>query len=156
MALLIPPQAAIAATATANFNVTATVGTACTISVPLDLSFGAYDPVAAAPLDSVTTMNVTCTLGTATSIDISQGGHATGTSTADAPDRRLSDGGTQYLSYALYQDAGRSVVWGGGASALVSAGTGAAQNFSIYGRIWALQPASPGIFSDPVVATITF
>jgi spore coat protein U-like protein len=149
-------QIASAATQTANFTVTANVGTTCTIAVPAALAFGNYDPTSAAALNGVTTMNVTCTAATPATIDINEGSHAAGGSTPDAPARQMSDGAGQFLTYTLYQDSARSLIWGANTTTMSITGSGSLQAFSIYGQMAPLQTATAGAFTDPVVATITF
>lgn len=102
-----------AATDTANMAVSATVTANCTISSG-GLAFGSYDPVetnASTPLDQTGTVTVTCTSGCAGDITLSQGANADTGSTNDAPLRRMTDG-THFLSYGLFQNAGRTTVWG--------------------------------------------
>src|SRR5688572_1563401 len=105
----LPVSAADAATDTANVAVSATVTANCTIS-STGVSFGSYDPVdthAAAALDSTGTVTVTCTSGSAGAISLGQGANAdTGSTDAD-PARRMTDG-TNFLSYTLFSDSGRT------------------------------------------------
>ncbi len=159
-ALSILPTGAEAATATSNFTVTATVTANCTIST-VGITFGAYDPVVAnktTAKDANGTVTVSCTNGATTTIGMSQGSNPTGTSTAAAPDRRMISG-ADYLSFALYQDAARTTVWGdvGTPSVVTYTSTGvAASTINIYGRIPAGQDAAVGTYTDTVTATISF
>jgi spore coat protein U domain-containing protein, fimbrial subunit CupE1/2/3/6 len=98
---------AMAASATANLGVSATVTNNCTISTAA-LAFGSYDPVvanASSNLDGTGTVVVACTKGATATIGLGLGGNASGST------RRMGDGGTNYLTYELYQDSGRSTIW---------------------------------------------
>ena len=72
--------------------------------------------------------------------------------------RRMA-GGTDFLSYELYQDSSRSTVWGSGVAAgetIVTAPSKAARTFTVYGRVPAGQDVAAGSYNDTVVATINF
>jgi len=144
-----------AATATANLAVTATVTNNCTISTAA-VAFGAYDPVvanAAANLDSSGTVTVACTKGTSATIGLGLGANASGAV------RQMTDGSGNFLTYELYQDAGRSTVWGNAGAGLLSpvaAPSKAARNFTVYGRVPSNQDVAAGAFTDTVVATVNF
>lgn len=150
------PLAASAGTDTANMSVSASVTDNCTISAGA-LSFGAYDVLGGADLDGSATLTVACTSGTSSTVTLGQGANADTGSTDAAPLRRMS-GGSDHLSYDLYQDSGRTTVFGN------TSGTGVAYNASssspasvtVYGRVPGGQSVAAGSFSDTVVATITF
>ncbi len=150
---------ASAATATANLNVSATVPTNCSISTS-DLAFGSYDPAganASAPLNGTGSVTTKCTVGASPNITLGQGANSDTGSTDAAPLRRLKDGGSNYLSYSLYQDAGRTAVWGNTPGTGVgTTGTGVDVGLNIYGRISGSQNVPAGSYSDTVVATVTF
>ena len=146
-----------AATATSNLSVTATVSANCTISTA-PVAFGAYDPVsanAATALNGTGTVSVSCTSGASTSVTLGQGANANAGSTAAVPLRRLKDSGTNFLSYALYSDSGRTTVWEG-VTGVAHNGTGTLTNLTVYGQIPAGQNVPAANYSDTVVATITF
>jgi spore coat protein U-like protein len=143
-----------AAIATANLAVSASVANNCTISTAA-LGFGSYDPVsahAATPLDGSGTVTIACTKGANTTISLDLGGNASGSQ------RRLKDGGTNFLSYDLFQDAGRTTVWGTGGDVLTppAAPSKAPRNYSVYGRVPANQDVPAGNYTDTVVATVNF
>lgn len=156
---LVSAGTATAATDTADLVVTATVTANCTIS-STGLAFGAYDPVstnAAANLDGTGTVSVTCTSGAAGVIALGQGANADTGSTDAVPLRRMNDGGTNHLSYFLYQDTGRTTVWGNTEATDVShTGTGSSTDLTVYGRVTAAQNVPAGSYTDTVVATVTF
>lgn len=145
---------ASAATATANLGVSATVVNNCTISTTA-LAFGSYDPVvahASTDLDGTGTVTVACTKGATSTIGLGLGSNASGST------RRMTDG-SNYLTYELYQDAGRTTVWGDAGAGLYSPGAApskAARNFTVYGRVASNQDIPAGSYNDTVVATVNF
>lgn len=147
-----------AGSASSDMNVSASVSANCTISAGA-LAFGAYDPVAAnlaAALDGTATLTVRCTQGASATIALDQGANADAGSTALIPLRRMADGAAHFLAYFLFQDAGRSTVWGAGAAAAAYTGTGDSQGVTVYGRMPAAQNVPAGNFADTVSATINF
>jgi spore coat protein U-like protein len=152
VALLVPAGAY--AQTTANIAVSASVAANCTITATA-IAFGAYDPLginAGTPLDATGSVAITCTKGSAPFVTLGTGGNPSATA------RQMSNGGGGLLEYQLYQNAGRTTVWGTGADALTA---GAAPNknartFTVYGRVEAgLDPAT-GTYGDTVVATFNF
>lgn len=144
-----------ATTATANLSVSATVSVNCTVSAGT-LAFGSYDPVvanASADLDASGTFTVACTKGSAgVTIDLGQG-------TNYSSGRRMA-ASSNYLTYQLYSDSGRTTVWGStssGATVALSAPTSkAATTHTVYGRVASGQDLPAGSYSDTVVATVNF
>jgi spore coat protein U-like protein len=149
---------ALAGTATSNLSVTATVSNNCT-SATVAMAFGAYDPVSAhasSDLDGTGTVTVTCTKNASTTITLGQGSNADTGSTDAAPLRRLKVG-SNYLSYGLYSDSGRSTVWGNtSGTGKAHTGTGTATDMTVYGRIPWGQNVPTGSYTDTVVATVNF
>ncbi len=145
---------AMAQTATSNLSVSATVAKNCSITTTA-VAFGSYDPIVAnavSPLDGTGTVVVTCTKGAGTRIDLGLGSNASGTT------RRMS-GGTDFLTYELYQNTTRTTVWGAGAVAgqtIAVAPSKAARTFTVYGRVAGGQDVSAASYNDTVVATINF
>ncbi len=145
---------ALAQTATANLSVSATVAKNCSITTTT-VAFGSYDPIvanAASPLDGTGTVVVTCTKGAGTRIDLGLGSNASGSV------RRMA-GGTDFLTYELYSDSGRTTVWGSGAVAGLTipvAPSKAARPYTVYGRVAAGQDIGAASYADTVVATINF
>ena len=146
---------ASAATATANLGVSATVTNNCTINTAA-LAFGSYDPVvanASTDLDGTGTVAVACTKGATATIGLGLGGNASGST------RRMGDGATNFLTYELYQDTGRTTVWsnaGAGLLSPVAAPSKAVRSFTVYGRVTSNQDVPAGSYSDTVVATVNF
>jgi spore coat protein U-like protein len=154
-------RSAVAATATSNFTVTATVIASCTISTTA-IAFGNYDPVvanASTPVDANGTVTVACTSGAATTVGMNQGSNPTGTSTAAAPLRQMASGAVNRMRYDLYQDAARTTVWADIGTAGAQAYNSTTKNpttLNIYGRIPSGQDAVTGAYTDTVTATIQF
>lgn len=152
--LLLGFDPALAATATANLNVTATVSATCSVTTG-PVAFGTYDPVSASPDDDgVGTVTVTCTNGTGYSIALGDGTYYSG-------GRRMRSSTTtyEYLNYALYQDAGRTTLWGDGTPDAVMGsltGDGSAQAYSVYGRVAAGQYVKADSYADTVVVTVSY
>jgi spore coat protein U-like protein len=77
--------------------------------------------------------------------------------------RTLTAGGSTILNYNLYVDAARTQIWGDGSppTATVSGirrnrGRQTFYNYPVYGRIFAGQPANPGVYSDNLIVTVLF
>ena len=103
--------------------------------------------------DAATNLAVQCTLNGAYSIALN-GGSVTGL----VADRRMKLGtGAETVSYQLYRDSGRTLVWGETAGTTVTGtGNGSVQSVPVYGRV-PVQAAKPsGTYKDTVTATVTF
>jgi spore coat protein U-like protein len=143
-----------AGTATTNLSVTATVSNNCTISTTT-VAFGAYDPVvtnASTALDGAGGVTIACTKGASSTIGLGLGSNASGAT------RRMANG-SNYLTYELYKETGRTNVWGNSGVDLytpAAAPSFAPRTFSVYGRVTAGQDVPAGSYSDTVVATVNF
>lgn len=148
-ALALASQPAGAATSTATMSVTATVQATCTIAAST-LAFGTYTGV---QLDGSSTLTVNCTNTTPYTVSLNAG---TG-SGATVATRKMT-ASTTTLNYSLYQDSGRSSVWGQtiGTDTAAGTGNGSAQSLTVYGRIPGSQLPTPGAYSDSITATITY
>lgn len=103
------------------------------------LSFGAYDPFAAAPLDSTSQLVAVCVSQQPVRVSLDRGQSATFAA------RELRLGG-EVLRYNLYLDAARITIWGDGTGGTaVYTSTRNMLRATVYGRI------PPG--QDPVVGT---
>ena len=148
---------AVAGTATTNLGVTASVTGNCIISTA-DVAFGAYDPIvanAASAQNGTGTVTITCTKDESTVLTLGLGANDNGGSASD-PARRLRDG-TNFLSYTLFSNAGRTTEWGNNAgTGVADTGTGTARAHTVYGSIGSGQNVPEGSYSDTVLATVTF
>jgi len=152
--------AIFAGTATDNMAVTTDVGISCTITVA-DLTFTSYDPTYGVDNDSTGSVTSTCTTGGAVVLTLGQGANADSSSTDAAPIRRMvgttgAASGT-YLNYGLYQEGGRTTVFGNTSDTGGSfTATGGADVTTVYGRIPKEQAAAVGSFADSVSVTLTY
>jgi spore coat protein U-like protein len=151
---------AMAATATNSLTVSATVVNNCAINSTAAVAFGNYDPAVAnnatgADVTATGTLTITCTAGATTTVALGEGNNTTGTDTA--PGRRMISGGTNFLAYSLFQDAGYATVWGGIVGNSYSySGSGNADVISVYGKLAKGQNIPAGIYGDSVLATVNF
>lgn len=147
---LLLSQAANAATATQNFNVTATVVNACSLSTISDLAFGNYS--FSAPSLGTTSVNVTCSLGSAYTLHINDGLYGNSSSTRKMKHGTLTD----TLSYTLSNSLA-GATWGDTAgTGVAGTGLGVAVPTTIYGSVAANQTVTPGSYSDTLTMTVTF
>jgi spore coat protein U-like protein len=142
---------------TDNMAVSATVTDNCTISAGA-LAFGNYNPINATDVDAEATLTLTCTLDASATITLGQGANADGTSTAAIPVRRMlfED---KFLTYDLFSDSGRTLVWQAeGGTGVAYTGIGSVDtSVQVFGRIPGGQSTLPtGDYTDTVVVTITF
>ena len=152
--------AIFAGTATDTMVVTTDVGISCTITVA-DLTFTSYDPTYGVDNDSTGSVTSTCTTGGGVVLTLGQGSSADSGSTDATPIRRMvgttgAASGT-YLNYGLYQEGGRTTVFGNtsGTGGSFTA-TGGADVTTVYGRIPKSQSAAIGSYADSVSVTLTY
>ena len=154
LGLMLAAGSAAAATATTTFAVSGTVVPTCTVSTPA-MSFGTSipNPINTA-VDVQGNVTATCSAGAPYTIAMSVGSGAGATYSG----RQMTAGGST-MTYNLYIDSGRTTVWGdgtGGSDIARGAGTGAAQNITVYGRIRGGQSVPTGSYTDTVNVTLTF
>lgn len=155
--LLVAGAAANAATATTNFNVTASVSALCTVSATA-LAFGAYAP--GANVDATSTVSVRCTRGTAYTVALGTGNAPSATIT----NRRMRSTATpaNELNYTLFADAARTTNWGDTGATGAPTGTStsfAAVNYTVYGRIPDATNQDAAVatdYTDTVAVTVTY
>ena len=150
---------ASAATTTGTVAVSATVGTNCILSTT-PIAFGVYDPLSATAKTGTGQVQLVCTIGATPSVAIDNGLNVTGAQ------RRLVSGGTNYLSYDVYQPttnaAGAACAYTTAYAttapgfALTAAPSTASRAYNLCGQVPAGQAAPNGTYSDTVTATITF
>jgi spore coat protein U-like protein len=149
--LWVCPACALAATSTASFQVTISVLAICQIETT-NLAFPSYANTADPGTASVT---ITCTNNTPYNVGLDAGGGAA----ASVLTRSLTGPGPVQIGYGLFSDAAHSLNWGTtvGTDTVTGTGTGYAQVLIVYGQVLAGQiNASPGLFSDTVIATVTY
>ena len=160
-AFCLSAPSAHAASASSSFPVSAAVAAVCSISTA-NLNFGNYDPIganAATPLDIDGSVTVTCTKGSQVWIDLNPGTHA---ASAVGTTRAMQSGASDFLSYELFSNAGRTTVWGvgnppgGSGFAPALAANKNPRSFTIFGRVPAAQDSAVGNYTDTVQATVNF
>ena len=155
------PGTARATSQTSTVRVSTSVTASCTIGTAA-IAFAPYDPVnanATVADDQTGDIIIRCTKGTSgITIDLGNGAHNTG------QQRRmvnLTAPGT-FVNYEVYQETGRTSIWGAGDGGSVRAGadlngTGSVVAVTMYGRIPPAQlSAIAGAYSDTLVSTINF
>ncbi len=143
-----------AGTASADFQVSATIGDTCTISA-LPLDFGQYDQLATTPKDSTTTITVKCSKSVPATIALDNG-------SSNITSSRSMRQGSEELFYALFSDAGHQQNWStltGEVVAIIGSGLTPSdqRTLTVYGRIPPGQNAvSSGTYRDLITATISY
>lgn len=144
---------AAAGTTTSNFNVRLTVVAECKIISAADMNFGSQG-VWTSAVDVSSLLTIQCTKDTPFTVGFNQGVGGTGVS------NRLmrSPSTTGTVSYQLYRDAARTLVWGNtiGSDTASGMGNGQQQNISVYGRLPVQTGVAPGNYSDTITVTVTY
>ena len=138
----------------------------CSVSAS-GVAFGVYDPTLATADDSTGSVVVTCTYTGPGGSDTANYTVtlSTGMSGSYVP-RKLAAGASR-LNYNLFQDAGRTQVWGNASagttiitgSLRVGPGNGNGTRTAthvVYGRIPQQQDADTGNYTDSILVTLTF
>jgi spore coat protein U-like protein len=132
-----------------EFTVRATPLPTCAITAT-DLDFGVAGVLSSA-INGQSSLRITCSPGASWSVTMDGG------QTGTVASRRMTTTGGDVVSYNLYRDAGRSLVWGSTTNAQASGtGTGATQTLPVYGRVPAQSTPRAGAYSDRIVATINY
>ena len=142
---------AVAETETTTFQVTAEVIASCDVSAST-LAFGQYNPLSAGAHTGNSTITVKCSNGASYDVGLNVGLNN------DEGQRRMSDGDSAFLSYNLFQNAGRTTSWGNitGTDTLASTGNGSSQEHQVYASIPEQPSASVGSYADTVTVTVTY
>lgn len=143
-----------AQTATTQFNVQITILAECQIDSASDLDFGDAG-VIDADIDAESAIAVTCTTDT----DYQLGLDAGQTAGATINTRAMTGPGGAAITYQLFQDAGRTTIWGNtpGTDTVSGTGNGMSQNHIVYGRVPGGQAGPPpGAYTDVITATVTY
>jgi spore coat protein U-like protein len=163
----LPAQAQSALhTRTTTFVVSVTVDNDCQLSGATALDFGhihaplAGDPAGRlAPAQQYGRFSVSCSRNTRYTLYLDRG-NVPGSSVAGRLMTGSSPGNSDHLLYQLYLDPTFSTVWGdgsaGGADGLGGIGTGAAQAYTVYGRILPQDLPAADLYSSVITASLTF
>ncbi|MCV9907825.1 spore coat U domain-containing protein [Ochrobactrum sp. AN78] len=150
---LLIPSVVNAQTPSAQFTVQITIAGACQINSATNMDFGLHG-VLATNSDATSVITVQCTNTTPFNIGLSAGSG----SSATVANRLMTGTGGATVAYSLYQTAARDTVWGTtvGTDTVSGTGTGAAQQYTVYGRALPQNTPAPGVYTDTVTATITY
>jgi spore coat protein U-like protein len=141
-----------AATATTTMTVQMTIAATCLINSASTLNFGTQG-VLSTNVDQTSTLQVTCTNTTPYNIGLNAG---TGTGATVAARKMTS--GANTVNYTLYSNSGRTTVWGNtvGTDTVAATGNGAAQSYTVYGRVPPQAAPPPGTYTDTITVTVTY
>jgi spore coat protein U-like protein len=141
-----------AATATSTMTVQMTITATCTVNSATTLNFGTQG-VLSTNVDQTSTVQVTCTNTTPYNVGLDAG---TGTGATVATRKMTS--GANTVNYTLYSNAGRTTVWGNtvGTDTVAATGNGAAQSYTVYGRVPTQAAPAPGTYTDTITVTVTY
>ena len=66
--------------------------------------------------------------------------------------------GGALVNYTLYSDTNRTTVWGQtiGTDTVSASGSGAAQSYTVYGRVPVQTTPAPGAYTDTITVTVTY
>lgn len=138
--------------AAGGFAVRAQAASSCDVSTTA-LDFGNIPAQLTQPIDKTATVEVRCTGGTPYRVSLGLGG---GPGVSDPAARKMRNL-LSTLTYGLFQDPGRSQPWGDSlGNNVAGTGAGAAQVYTIYGRIFGNQTPNIGTYTDNVVVTIAY
>jgi spore coat protein U-like protein len=135
------------------FTVRATNNSTCTV-VASDLSFGSQTNLSAA-VTSTNTVSVTCTAGTIFEIGLNNGTSGAATPAARKMTNTVN---ADTVAYGIYRNSGYSQQWGNtsGVDTVGGVGTGLSQNFTGYGRVPAQTTPSSQVYTDNLIAIVTY
>ena len=140
-----------AATATATFKVQITLTASCVINSASTLNFGSQG-VLVANVDNTSTLAVQCTSTTPYNIGLDAGQGPGATIAA----RKMTHGANA-VTYSLYSDTNRTVVWGNTVGTMVAGtGNGASQSYTVYGRVPPQTTPAAALYSDTITVTVTY
>jgi len=136
-----------AGTESSQFTAQIAIEADCTVSTPDPLDFGTTG-LLTSNVDAQTSFTVTCTNGTYHVIMMSDGQHAW------SSQNRMANNG-QYVKYELFSDAARTQVWDF-SHYPTAYGTGAAQSYTVYGRVPPQTTPAPGTYTDTVTIWVYY
>ena len=131
------------------FEVKADVLANCLVTAD-NINFGIHG-VLKTNVDAAGAVNGRCTPGTSYSVGLNGGLANAG------PTARQMKLGAAGITYGLYRNTQRTQPWSEAAGEVASGtGTGLLQSVPVYGRVPAQTTPGAGIYSDTVVATVTY
>lgn len=153
-ALLAVSGSAFAGSATANFQVSATVAASCLVSAT-NVAFGTITPAATGTATATGTITSTCTKTTPYNLEISAGNS---NSVAARTMAGATGGNTNTLAYNVYTSNTYATPWGVtvGTNTVALTGTGVAQTSTVYGQLSLNQYLTPDNYSDSLTVTLAY
>lgn len=146
---LSPPASATTGTLTVQLEIIDD----CEMTTAATLDFGTAGVLDTAIDDSVD-LSIQCTEGTEYFVGLSAGLNADPVD--DVDDRHMEADG-ELIAYQLYKTDAYTTVWGDVSSARVSStGTGAAQTFTVWGRVPVQSTPPADTYVDTVTVTMSF
>jgi spore coat protein U-like protein len=150
---------------TTTFNVRIIITKACTITAAAatDVDFGTALSTATTPSNAQGSVTAQCSALTPYTIALNAGSNAATANDVTTRRMRNTDAAVttnNFVGYQLYQDAGRTNVWGAttATNTVAAVGNGAPQPYNVYGRVLnpSVNNAAAGSYLDTVTATITY
>lgn len=133
----------------------------CSVSVTT-VAFGSYNPFSGSVSDSTSTIQVSCSLGGLISLGVSYEIKLSAGGAGSYAPRRMSSGANT-LNYNLYTSNARTTVWGNGTGSTGTISDGyllglftVNRNYTVYGRVPALQNARGGAYADTITVTVNY
>lgn len=139
-------------TVSTTFGVQVTVSSSCIINSTSTMDFATVG-VLTLNQDSTSSIAVQCTNSTPYDIGLNEG---TGSGATVAVRKMTS--GSNTINYSLYTDSARTSVWGNsiGSNTQHAVGNGAAQNYTVFGRVPVQAMPAPGAYTDTITVTVTY
>jgi spore coat protein U-like protein len=153
-ALFLATDVLATTTVSGSLPVSMTITSECKLqSISSSLQFGSHG-VLDSVVDAQAALGVQCTNTTPFNVGLSPGAG----SGATVANRLMTGTASATVGYSVYRDAGHTQVWGvtSGTDTLASTGTGAVQNFNIYGEVSVQSTPAPGSYTDTLAVTITY
>lgn len=151
------PFTANADTSSSTFQVKLQIISSCTVTASgANINFGIHTGTAAANYTDGGTSNLSVTCDSGVPYNIGLLGTATG-ATANGTGNMVS--GSNSIAYTLWQNAGRTTVWGNtiGTNTLSGTGAGAtAQSIPVYAKATTVAGQAVGTYTDTVNVTLTY
>lgn len=140
-----------AATATANFQVTATVVASCVVKAD-PLAFGSVTPSETGPaVTKQSNVKITCSNGSGYNVTLGDGLNID----AGKTQRSMKAAGADLLKYDLFTTTARDVKWIG-SQQVPGTGSGVEQTVVVYGSLPVNQFVTAGDYADTVTVTVTY
>jgi spore coat protein U-like protein len=149
-ALPCPNVVAVPQHAHPTFVSNANVASNCNVAAQA-INFGTQGTIGV-NVDTTGGVTVSCTSGTTYNVGL-DGGHANA-----GPSGRVMSLGAQTVSYGLYIDPARTLVWGNtiGSNTVAGTGSGSPLLIPVYARVPPQVTSGAGVYNDTIVVTITY